>query len=190
MSEADDFLNGGSSVITAIWPTVGFTVEGTVVDWEMRQQTDMKTGELLFFKNKARLRESELHGNLTGAQPAMQMLLDLQGVPTGKTWKNNTYDETPVPDDDGMRRAYVKGELQKALREAMKEAGDAKLEKGAYVEIVRLPAMRKFANGSGYTFKARWTPAKDNAKAGEQFLSNAAPDPFGPQGVTPDPFAA
>lgn len=191
-NEADDFLTGGTTVIAVKFPVKGAKNEGTVTEWQFPvQKTDMETGELLYFEGKKLVKESDLK-NPKGARPANQMLLDIKlnadDPQIGKTWETNQYIEKPVPDDDGMRRAYVSGALQKALGEALKEAGEkyslpggvAKLEKGAYVELVRTESKKMPSGFYAYGFKARWTPAKYNERATSDFLT---------EGEDENPFA-
>lgn len=176
-AEAEAFLTGGSSLVAAKWPTVGAKVEGTVTDWQFPvQKTDMDTGELMFFEGKKLVKESELK-RPESARPAMQMLIDLQCEATGITWKSNQYIKETVEDDDGMRRAYVSGELQKAIGDALKEAGAA-LEKGAYLQVVRTDPKKTPSGFFAYTYKAKWTKAADNTKAANTFLNTADADPF------------
>lgn len=183
--EAESFLNGGST-IAAKFPKVGFTVEGTVLDWTMRQQTDNDTREPLYWKGNKPLPESEFtEEGLRKARPVMQCLLRIQSEPTGITWEGNTYDEVPIPDDDGIRTLYLKGSLATAVGEAKKKAGTAgkpaSMEKGAYVSVTR-GQDRKTGNGNykAHTHTAVWTPAAQNPKA-QAALAAAGEDD--------DPFA-
>lgn len=178
--EADDFLDGGSKMIAAKFPSVGSRVRGTITSWEAQvQQTDMETGELMYFQNKKKVKESEVKGDVSRARPAMEMRIDLQCEATGITWKTNQYIEEEVPDDDGMRRLYVSGNLQKAIGKAKKEAGEngasAPLEVGVLLDIVRLKSV-KSGDFFAYAYEATWTPARLNPDAGK-FLDDEA-DPF------------
>ena len=169
---AEDFLDGGASV-AAKWPKVGFVVEGDVIGWspEAIQQTDMKTGEPLFWENKIKTKASELQFPETSKlNPCLQITVDLQCEPTGVTWKSNRYIREEVPDDDGVRTMYVNGQLAAALRKARQEAAQkyklgvrsAPLEAGAHCKVVR-GEDKKFGNDFyGFTFTAEWTPATHN----------------------------
>lgn len=146
---AEQFLSGGAP--TQKFPREGFTWGGTVESWEMAQQTDMETGELLFWND---------------GKPRMQLVMNMQGEATGITWETNAYKQVALPDDDGSRRLFVKGNLQKAVAKAIKDA-KATLEPGAYLEVTRgsdLPPKKKGQSGA-HTFKAVWTPASKNAHA-------------------------
>jgi hypothetical protein len=176
--EAGSFLSGGS--LAAQFPEVGFVVEGTVLSASMRDRTDMDTGEVLYWQGNKTIPQSEVPEGAK-LRPARQMLLELQCEPTGKRWETNRYVEVAVPDDDGIRTMYVKGGIQKALSKALKEAGNAPVEKGAYVWVQRekdrkLPGSKYYA----YAYTAKWTPADQNTKAATAFVNDAPDD---------DPFA-
>lgn len=174
---AENFLEGGATA--AKWPTVGYVVEGTVTGYSMQQQTDYDTGELLFWDGKKRVPLDQIDVKFRGiAKPVMQLLLDLQGEPTGETWEGIQNVRVELPDDDGARTAYVKGALQAALKEALRKAS-AKLENGAYVRIERITdgpkSNPKFA--APHRYAAVWTPAAQNPKAVGDFLTDDEP-PF------------
>lgn len=159
-ADADSFLSGGSNV-AAKWPTVGATFEGTVVGWDGPvQMTDMDSGEPLYWEGSKKVAESQVKNMAVASkQPAMQLLVHVQGPVTGVTWETNQYIEKSLPDDDGLRTMYVHGELQKALKKALNEAGGAKLEKGAHIKVTRTKPVKKGNGFFGYTYEASWTPA-------------------------------
>lgn len=171
--EAASFLSGGSTLAVK-FPDVGATFEGTITDWEMRQQTDKDTGDLKWFVGNKLLKDSEVKPEQRrSAKPANQLLLYVQGEPTGVTheWVGRKFVEKPVPDDDGMRVLYVKSDLQRAISRAIKDAG-GKLERGAYVQV-KLTRTEKVKGGDFYknVFAAKWTPAAQNPKAAEDIMS-------------------
>jgi len=173
--EAKKFLSGGS--IAAKFPKKGFTFEGTVLSFRMAQRTDMKSGEPLYWESRQTVEESKLKFESSKDNPAMQLLLEVQGEPTGITWKTNQYIEEAVPDDDGVRTMYVTGGLQKALSKALRDAGNADVEKGAYVKVTRGESV-KMGDFMGFTYKAEWTPAADNSQAANSFVKGEGGDPF------------
>ena len=154
------------------------------------QQTDMKTGEPLFWESKVKTKASELRYPDTSTQnPCLQITMDLQCEPTGVTWESNRYIRKEIPDDDGVRTAYVSGKLTAALRKARQEAAvkyklgvrSAPLEAGARVKIIR-GEDQKFANDYyGYTFTAEWTPAAYNPN----YQNSAMDSTEGPGGDSP-----
>lgn len=175
--EGSDFLSGGA--ISAQFPEVGFVVEGTVLSASMRDQTDMDSGEILYWVGKEKVEQSKIPEGTRNPRVARQMLLELQCEPTGKRWESLKYIEVPVPDDNGIRMLYVKGGVQHALKKALKEAGNAPVEKGAYVRIVRgKDAKRPGSKYWSYTYTATWTPADQNMKAAASFVDEADDDPF------------
>lgn len=175
--DADAFMNSGSS-IAAKFPQVGFVFEGDIIGWDGPQQmTDKDTGEALYWESNKKTKESDVK-NMSIARPAMQLLIHVQGPATGITWETNQYIEKEVPDDDGVRTLYVHGELQKALKKARLEAGNAKMEVGAHVKITRGKPVKKPNGYFAYTYAAEWTPAAKNPSAAEAAF-DAAGDPEG-----------
>lgn len=177
---AESFLEGGATA--AKWPQVGYIVEGTVTGYSMQQQTDYDSGEPLFWVGNSRVEQSKTDVH---TKPVMQMLLEIQGRPTGETWEGLQNVRKTLPDDDGMRTAYVKGALQAALKDALRKAG-AKLEVGAYVRIERIAdgpqPNPKFA--APHRYAATWTPAAQNPNTVSEFLKDDA-DPFAPGQTAP-----
>jgi len=162
---AEEFMGGGGTAQK--FPEVGFKWGGTLESWEMAQQTDLDTGELKFWPD---------------GKPRMQLIMDMQGEPTGKTWEwiSQRWVEKPIPDDDGSRRLFVKGGLHSAIVKAMKSAG-GKLEAGAYIEVTRgedLPPKKRGYSGQ-HTYRAVWIPAAKNPHAAAAtFLNNEDENPF------------
>lgn len=160
MSEADQFLSGGAPAQK--FPQVGSRWGGTILSWEMGQQSDLTTGELKFWDD---------------GKPKMQLILTMQGEPTGFTyeWNGRSFDKKQLPDDDGVRRLFVKGNMQSAIGKAMRDAR-ARTEVGAYVEVVRASDIAPSKKGYSptQTFKAQWTPANKNTHTASALLSNAA----------------
>lgn len=176
-ADADSFLSGGSNV-AAKWPTVGHTFEGTVVGWDGPvQMTDMDTGEPLYWEGSKKVPESKVKNMaLASKTPAMQLLVHVQGPITGMTWETNQYIEKELPDDDGLRTMYVHGELQKALKKALNEAGGAKLAKGAHVKVTRGKPVKKGNGFFGYTYDAVWTPPVEDPNAALDAAGGPAED--------------
>lgn len=115
MSSTDtvnDFLMGGGGAPTATFKDapIGRKYVGKILASEVTQQTEMKTGEPKFWKD----------GN-----PMMQAVITIQ------TDERNL----DIEDDDGQRRLFVKGEMQKAVREAIKESGAKGLEVGGLLAV-------------------------------------------------------
>ncbi len=173
--DADDFIGGGSSLVAAKFPRVGFVFDGTITDWQSpRQQTDMETGEGMWFYNKKRLKDSQVPDSAKQsgqAKIAREMLMDFQipeGDPQwGLTWKTNQYIEEPVPEDDGQRRMYISGALADAIATARKDAAKggarlAPLEVGARLQVKRGQPKKMPSGFYAFTYEAKWTYAADN----------------------------
>lgn len=173
--DADDFIGGGSSLVAVKFPRVGFVFDGTITDWQQpRQQTDMETGEPLWFYNKKRVKDSQVPDSAKAsgqARPAREMLVDFQipeGDPQwGLTWKTNQYIEEPVPEDDGQRRMYVSGALADTIAQARKDAAKAgerlaPLEVGARVQVKRGQPKKMPSGFYAFTYEGKWTRAADN----------------------------
>lgn len=162
---ANAFLSGGAP--TQKFPREGFEWGGTIESWEMAQQTNMETGDLLFWND---------------GKPRLQLIMHMQGEPTGITWETNAYKQVALPDDDGSRRLFVKGGLQKAVSKAMRDAKVKELEVGAHLKITRtrdLPPVKKGQNGA-HTFSAIWTPASKNPHAASAMLAQDDDDDEAP----------
>jgi hypothetical protein len=161
MSDVDQFLSGNS--IAVKFPKEGYTVGGTVLGFEMKQQTHMEDGSLLVWAD---------------GKPRMQLVVQLQSEATGVTWETNAYKEVSIPDDDGLRTLYVKGSIQKAFMKALKDAG-ARIEVGGYIEVTRTKDGEPTKKGWGapHNHKATWTPADKNSKAATDFVNSAEEEP-------------
>lgn len=182
--EAESFLSGGA--VAAKWPTVGYVVEGTILSYEMRQQTDYDSGELLFWDGKKREIESKVSEATKADQSkrVMQLLVTVQGEPTYETWEGLQYTRVAIPDDDGQRTLYVKSGLQNAVAKALRDA-KAKPEANAFIRVERTAdgqkSNPKYAAPHKYT--VTWTPAAQNGRVAADFLSQEAVDEGNPFGV-------
>lgn len=183
--DVGSFMTGGS--VAAKYPEPGASCEGTVTAFRMGQRTDIDSGEPLYWEGKSATEESKLKFEASKSQPCMQLILEIQGEPTGMTWDTNRYIPRKLDDDDGARTMYIHGNMQKALQRAFKDAAakypNAKIgiEAGAYIKITRgedqkVPGSKYFS----YTYTAEWTPASANEKAATDFVGSDADggDPF------------
>lgn len=185
-NEVRGFLSGGS--IAAKFPENGFTVEGTILSFRLSQRTHIDSGEPLFWEGKSPTEESKLQFASSRENPANQLLIEVQGEPTGITWETNRYVEKAVPNDDGVRTFYVTGGLQKAVAKALRDAGNADLEQGAYLKVTKTSEFKRA--GSKYfsfVFEATYTPAASNGKAAADFVKS--PDGSEGEGEGSNPFA-
>lgn len=106
---------------------------------QLRQQTDFDTGELLTWDD----------GN-----PRMQLIVT---VATDQRDPAN-------PDDDGQRRFYVKGNLQGAVKEAVKKSGAPGLEVGGSLFVTRTgrDEPKKRGMSGAWLHSAEYIPAATN----------------------------
>lgn len=95
-TEVDQFLMGGS-VRSAKFAAHGDRVSGTITELEVRQQTSFEDNKPLFWDD---------------GKPRTQLVVTLQTA------------EADEDDDDGLRRVYVKGQMQKAVRDAILKANE------------------------------------------------------------------
>lgn len=116
-NELDDFLFGGGGK-AAKFEAVGDTVEGTIVEAKVTQQTDMESNEPLTWAD---------------GSPRMQLVVSLQT-------------DAKTEDDDGVRRIYAKGgtyevdsgtgtSMKQAIADAVKKAGAKSLDEGGWLKV-------------------------------------------------------
>ena len=107
---ANDLLMGGGGK-SATFPEIGATVTGRITaEPQVKQQTEFGSDTLKFFPN---------------GDPMMQIVVSLQ-----------TADRDPADaEDDGVRQLYVKGQMLKAVREAVQQAGAKGLETGGTLTV-------------------------------------------------------
>jgi hypothetical protein len=150
MSEANDFLMAGG-VASAKFPTVGTSISGTIVRQpELRQQTDVTSGKPKFWDD---------------GSPRQQVVVTLA---------TNERDAA-LADDDGERAVYVKGNLTKAVREAVRQSGAKGLEVGGTLTVTYTGDGEASARGMNAPklYSASYVPAP--AVAANNFLASEEP---------------
>jgi hypothetical protein len=128
-SEVDSFLMG-SGGRSAKFLAHNDQVWGVVMSAEVRQQTDFTSGDLLFWDD---------------GKPRMQLVVTL------------LTEEREDEDDDGLRRVYIKGQMTKAVAEAVRKAGAKGIREGGrlvvrYVDDIP-PAKRGLSPTKKYVAK-------------------------------------
>ncbi|MFC5744795.1 hypothetical protein [Actinomadura rugatobispora] len=174
MTTANDFLMAGGTT-SAKFPAIGTTVTGTIArEPEVQQQKDFQSGELKYWND---------------GKPMQQLMIVLA-----------TDERDPsVPDDDGERAVYVKGQMQKAVKEAIRKSSASGIAVGGTLTITYTAdgeAKRGFNPPKVYT--ATYAPpsaATDflnsgNSQEQQPAAPQAAPAPAAPAGVTPEALAA
>jgi hypothetical protein len=149
---ANDWLMGGG-VASAKFPTPGTTVGGEIVrPPTLMQQRDISTGKPKTWEN---------------GDPMMQLAVQ---VSTGQI-------DPAVPNDDGVRAIYVKGQMQQAVREAIRQAGAPGLEVGGRLAVTYVrdgePPQRGMNAPKEYT--AQYVSAANVALTSDQPAPAAAP---------------
>lgn len=106
---ADDFFAGGTP--SAKFDTIGVTVAGTITRvGEPMQQRDFTSGAPKVWDD---------------GRPMMQLPVDVQ----------TDLRDPEIAHDDGTRAIYIKGELQKAIRTAVRQAGATGLRVGGSLSV-------------------------------------------------------
>jgi hypothetical protein len=157
IDEANDFLLSGG-VAAAKFETVGATVTGRILHAEVQQQREIDTGKPKFWDDGSK-RE----------QIVVQLETSLR--------------DPEVPDDDGRRSLYIRGNMLKALRVALKRANPQKLEIGGTLTITYTgdgeQKNRGFSPPKLYT--VQYVPAAQAAVADMLGEPPASPEPVAPQ---------
>lgn len=153
-NEIKGFLFGGAT--SAKFPTVGYTMTGTVESFKMQQQTDYDDGEPLFWAN---------------GQKKMQLVITMQTDEQGSF--DSEGNPVEIPNDDGMRALYVKGLLQQRLGKALRDA-KAELEEGGQITVKRIKNAPKTNPKfkAPYDFEVTYVPASANGAAATAFVKN------------------
>lgn len=163
MSEANDFLmaEGGKSFR---FDNIDDVVVGTVVSAQVAQQTDVKTGEKLFWPS---------------GEPRKQLVITLQT------------DLRDRDDDDGIRVIYAKGgkydvergegtSMKDAIAEAVRAGGGTGLNPGDKLAVAHtgLGVRSNRAFNAPKLYVAQWSPAPaPSVSARELFGDMAAAEP-------------
>jgi len=106
-ADPNAFLMGGGAK-SAKFEAEGDKVVGTILSMEVKQQTDIKTGTPRTWDN---------------GDPMMQLVVTLHT------------DERDDEDDDGNRTLYIKGQMQKAVQDAVRKSGARGLAEGGRLGV-------------------------------------------------------
>ena len=130
--DANNFLMGAGGK-SATFKKHGDECWGTIVHHEMRQQTDFDSGAVLTWDD----------GN-----PRMQLAVTLQT------------DEREDEDDDGLRRVYIKGQMQKVISSAILKAGEIGIKDGGqlFVRYVSDDDPRRQGMSGAKQYVAKYEP--------------------------------
>lgn len=109
MTDANAFLLA-SGIRSHKFDTIGSTAKGTIESLDMQQQRSIDDGAPLYWDDAK-------------TQPKMQLRIVL------------VTDDRDGEDDDGRRAIYVRGQMQQAVRDAIKAAGADKIEEGGTLAV-------------------------------------------------------
>ena len=132
----NDFLMG-TGVPSFKFDAIDKIAKGPILSLDMQQQRDFKTGALKFWDDEK-------------TQPAMQLRVVLQ-----------TDERDPeAANDDGQRAVYLNGDSQRAVREAVREAGATSIEVGGTLTLKYVADGTPPAKGlnAPKLFKAKYVP--------------------------------
>ena len=125
-------MSGG--VRAAKFENVGDFVQGAILSSEVRDQTDIQTGEVKRFKN---------------GDPMRQVVITIMTDPMVQE----------DDEDDGLRRIYVKSQMTSALRDACRLAGVRGPADGGKIRVTfvgtKPPTTRGFSPTKLYEIKYR-----------------------------------
>jgi hypothetical protein len=125
-SEANDLIESGG-ISPAKFETVGAAITGTVVDAEVQQQREINTGKPKFWDD---------------GTPRRQIV----------AYVDTAQRDPQIPDDNGRRALYIRGNMLKALRTALRLA-DAQLAEGGILTVTY--------TGDGERTKTGFNPPKE-----------------------------
>jgi hypothetical protein len=122
--DANDFLMGGGGAPTFSWKgkPIGTVCKGTILDMEVSQQTDMDTGDPLVWDD---------------GKPRMQLVVTLQtDLRNGEGMSAPAMERLSDPsEDDGIRRLFVKAQMQKAVRDAVRASSQSQMRIGGVLAV-------------------------------------------------------
>jgi len=151
-TDTNDFLFSGGSR-AAKFENIGDTVEGTITDAVVSQQTDMETNQPLTWSD---------------GSPRMQLVVTLQT------------EQKVDGDDDGTRRIFAKGgkyeavegtgtSMKDAIADAVKKAEARSLDEGGTLRVGFTGLGKKTNRGfsSPKLFRATYTPPVKSVQAAD-----------------------
>jgi hypothetical protein len=167
-TDANDFLLAGG-ITSAKFETPGTTVSGIITrPPEVQRQRELDTGKPKFWED---------------GKPRQQIVIHLQ----------TTSRDPEVEDDDGIRALYVRGNMLKAVREAVRKHGaGVRLETGGVLTVTYTGDGERRAAGFNppKLYSASYTPAAQATV--DRALGEPAPHAASaalPSGVTAEQWA-
>lgn len=164
MSNDSHGFFGGNKVPSVSFPAIGTTGTGTIAEEPTETQQTTPKGELKTWDD----------GN-----PMMQLVVTLQ----------TTQRDPEIEDDDGKRRLYVKGQMKKAVGDAIFAAGCKGLDVGGQLTVTYVSDGERSnpAFSPPKQYEAVYLPPSEDAAAA---TAAAEPVPANlPNGMTPEVWA-
>lgn len=168
----EDFLMGGG-IPSCQFPKMGTVYEGTITEMKTEAQRDYDDPSKVLTWNDGK--------------PRTQLRVTLEDTGYTKKWDGDREEWVDVEDDDGSRALFVKGQMAKAFRDAVRKAGAKKPEIGGRLKVTYVKNGQRKEGGRGKPpkeYAVEYLPPSRNPKAAEDFMASAgaeAEDPFGGQ---------
>jgi hypothetical protein len=153
-NEVNDFLMGSGGSATK-FENLGDSVEGTITEVRLTQQTDLETQAPLFW---------------TDGKPRMQLVVSIQT------------DQGNGTDDDGIRRIFAKGgnyevangsgkSMKDAIADALKKSEAKGIEEGGWLKVAYTGDGKKTNRGfsAPKLYKAAYKPPVQSVAAADLF---------------------
>jgi len=147
--EVDTFLMGGGGAPLLKFPTIGTKYTGIVIAKSVEQQRDYDDPDMLLWWSEGK-RVKNATQPTPETKPVLHAIVTLQTDAIGTFDKFGNFLE--IDDDDSVRRWFVKGQAQKALREAIQKSGGPTLELFSKVTVTY--------TGDGKQDNPRYNPPK------------------------------
>lgn len=168
---ATDFLMGGGT-LSCQFPTKGTEYAGTISEMSVEVQRDYDDPSKVLTWNDGTARQ--------------QLRVVLEGTGYTKKFDGDREEWVDVEDDDGSRALYVKGQMAKAFREAVRKAGVKEPEVGGYLKVTYVANGQRKEGSRGKppkNYAVEYLPPSRNPKPVGQFLDQGegggAANPFG-----------
>lgn len=166
---ATDFLMGGGT-LSCQFPAKGAEYAGTISEMSVEVQRDYDDPSKVLTWNDGTARQ--------------QLRVVLEGTGYTKKYDGDSEEWVDVEDDDGSRALYVKGQMAKAFRDAVRKSGAKEPEVGGYLKVTYVRNGQKKPGSKGKPpkeYTVEYLPPSRNPKPAGQFLAQdgEAPDPFG-----------
>jgi hypothetical protein len=169
---ATDFLMGGGT-LSCQFPTKGTEYAGTITEMSVEVQRDYDDPSKVLTWNDGTARQ--------------QLRVVLEGTGYTKKYDGDTEEWVDTDDtDDGSRALYVKGQMAKAFRDAVRKSGAKEPEVGGYLKVTYVTNGQRKEGSRGKppkNYAVEYLPPSKNPKAAGDFLAGGegggAPNPFG-----------